>query len=122
MQHQQVMAIVDIRIVQFHRRFQERRRPFRITVGEIERLDQQFLMLALLLGRVRIDQNRLRVQHLARKLARGQDHVERVFEAHRRRVDRHALVMDVLVQHEVDAAGAAHHVEHAADIGVAEVE
>ncbi len=79
-------------------------------------------MFALLLRRVRIDEDRLRIQHFARELARGQDHVKRILKAYGRRIDRHALITEVLVQHEIDATVATDDVQHAADAGVMKIE
>ena len=102
---------------------QEGGRPLGIRVGEVEDPDDLFLVLALLLGRIRVDEHRLGVDDLHRQLIGARDQVKGVLNTRLAQVDRDpGVAAQVSVEDEVDAARARHHVEHRAKASVAKIE
>ena len=121
--HQQVQLLVDEQVARLHQRAHHVGGLLHVGVGEVEALHHQLLVLALLLRRVRIDQQRVLVHHLLVELVGGEHQADQLLGLGVAQHDGGAQVgAHVAVEHEVHPGAAREGVEHRAQRHVAQLE
>ena len=94
-----------------------------LGIGQVEALDAERLVVALLGRRGRVDQHRAGVQHAVLQLVGQQHQAQRRLDRGIAQKDRGALVgAQVLVEDEVQPGGTRDHLEHGAQAGVLELD
>src|SRR5207253_8830209 len=118
--HDGVQLLVHVDALAFQHRAQQIHEVLRLAVGDIEGADQEILVLIYLLLALGNDQNGIGADPSHEQILRGENQIERFLKGAIFEKDRHRIIPEVLVKHEVNAAGARQNLKHFLRPGVLE--
>ncbi len=114
---------MDENVLGFQQRLDHRQHLLRIGIGEMKTPDLEILVILELGRRIGVNEHRVVADDFFLQLALQQNQLDRIF--HRDILDENRgleIRLHILVQQDIDAAGARQRLEHHLEIGIAELQ